>query len=102
MPLAAASDFTAIPRWSMVAICVVLSESVIPSGARETSLPYSVNNFFYQSIRVALMRGDFGGVAGDGAVGQLLACFFQQSVAQHGDQTRFPVLGTTLKRMISG
>src|SRR5450631_1099779 len=67
-----------------------------------SSLPYSVDNFFYESIRVASVGGDFGGVAGDRAVGQFPARFFQQSVAQHGNQTRLPVLGTTLQRMLSG
>src|SRR2546426_471991 len=118
MAFAADSDFTAIPRWSMVNIVLFQSTSMearVPSPERgpnrtgvehpslyrfNSLLSHCADNFLHQGIRIAFMLGDFGRVTGHVSVSYLLACFLQQRVAQHLDQPFLPVLNITLEDQV--
>ncbi len=67
---------------------------MLPSSSR-------AHNLFHQRIRIALVLGDFGGVALEAPAIQLRACFFQHGIAQHLDQPLLPVWTFFLKARFS-
>src|SRR6266702_1620725 len=98
MRLAAVSDFTATPIWSMVNIknlhlkcrpkrraCAAVCTR---KDARRSTKSASVScqlahDLFYQFVGIAPVRRDFRGISRDGAVSQMLAGTLEQRLAQH-------------------
>src|SRR6266576_2748995 len=97
MAFAAPSDFTAMPMWSMLNIKESPSHLKMKPELFPCQLPH---NLLHQSIRIALMLGDFRGVARYSTISQLLARPLQKGVAQHLQQTILPVLGFLLQNQV--
>src|SRR5438309_9465468 len=100
MPFAAASDFTAIPRWSMVNMTFV----VLPRRGKTASLGLATfqfaDNLFNQRVWVAPVLGDLGRIAGYLTVGQMSSGFVEHSIAQHFQQAFLPVLDVVLENKV--
>src|SRR5438270_13631747 len=100
MTFAVASDFTAMPRWSMVNMRFVL----LPRRDKLRHLRFVscqlADNFLNQGVWVALVFGDLRRIAGHLAVAQMAASFVEHSIAQHFQQAFLPVLDGVLESQI--
>src|SRR5581483_11487222 len=83
---ACSRERTAIPRWSMVNIS---------SGFAQFA-----DDLLHDRVGIALVLGNFRGVAGHGAIGHGNAQPLQQRIAQHLHQAVAPVFGALASRQV--